>query len=444
MTERIYKDKKFSMLNSIADKCIKKLTDSGVEKSQVKIEAVKKNELCSHTNDIDLYKTGTNYNLEITVIKNAKMGYSCINNIDEDDIANTLEEVVELTANSDIDTSNDISDFAPFKHFQIGEEEFNFSQSVNSLKDFISYVAKKHPYTILREMIIDFHAIKGAFLNSNGRKYNYSSNYYDFLVKFASKKGLKVSSFNTAKLKFRKFPDKLYAQGNIEQLISHSEIMTAQPISDNFIGDVIITPDCFSNILHKITDQLSDSQICSKVSFFSDKLNKSIASDLFYLSVNPVNHYMAENQFITSDGYEAQNKNLIENGILKSFLTTDYSFKKMGIENPKTINMNYVVKNGDNKLSDIIKKVDRGILLYRFSGGHPAQNGDFSGIAKNSFYIENGVVKYPLSETMISGNIFKMLNDIVSISSEVCHSGSYLIPWIQIKDLTVTGNTRNN
>ena len=33
--------------------------------------------------------------------------------------------------------------------------------------------------------------------------------------------------------------------------------------------------------------------------------------------------------------------------------------------------------------------VERGVLLGRFSGGSPSPSGDFSGVAKNSFLIEN-------------------------------------------------------
>ena len=57
----------------------------------------------------------------------------------------------------------------------------------------------------------------------------------------------------------------------------------------------------------------------------------------------------------------------------------------------------------------------------RFSGGMPGVNGDFSGVAKNSFLIENGKVTTPISETMISGNLAEMLNSIIAVSADtVC------------------------
>ena len=55
------------------------------------------------------------------------------------------------------------------------------------------------------------------------------------------------------------------------------------------------------------------------------------------------------------------------------------------------------------------KVIDKGALVNRLSMGSPAANGDFSGVIKNSFLIEDGGLSGALSETMISGNTINML-----------------------------------
>ena len=86
----------------------------------------------------------------------------------------------------------------------------------------------------------------------------------------------------------------------------------------------------------------------------------------------------------------------------------------------------------------MISSIDRGILLSRFSGGSPSDNGDFSGVAKNSYYIEKGKIKYPISETMISGNICQMLHNIKDVSKETINFGSSIYPWIQFSGITIS------
>jgi len=87
----------------------------------------------------------------------------------------------------------------------------------------------------------------------------------------------------------------------------------------------------------------------------------------------------------------------------------------------------------------MIKVVKKGILLQRFSGGSPAANGDFSGVAKNSFYIDDGEVSYPVNETMITGNIIDMFKNIENISTDFVNYGHSILPWIQVCGMSISG-----
>jgi PmbA protein len=79
------------------------------------------------------------------------------------------------------------------------------------------------------------------------------------------------------------------------------------------------------------------------------------------------------------------------------------------------------------------------LLLCRFSGGYPAANGDVSGVAKNSYYIENGEIQYPVNECMVSGNIPAMLMNIAEVSAESVNFGTAIYPWIRFGGLTLSG-----
>jgi len=86
----------------------------------------------------------------------------------------------------------------------------------------------------------------------------------------------------------------------------------------------------------------------------------------------------------------------------------------------------------------MIKNIDKGILLCRFSGGYPSDSGEFSGVAKNSYYIENGQIKHPVIETMISGNISDMFLNISDISNENINFGDVILPWITFNGITIS------
>jgi PmbA protein len=90
---------------------------------------------------------------------------------------------------------------------------------------------------------------------------------------------------------------------------------------------------------------------------------------------------------------------------------------------------------GDTALADLIAAVPRGALVDRLSMGNPAPNGDFSGVIKNSFLIEDGRVGAALAETMITGNVGQMLRDVRAVSRERIDTGSEALPWLRIGGL---------
>ncbi|MBN2439709.1 MAG: hypothetical protein JXJ04_00125 [Spirochaetales bacterium] len=73
------------------------------------------------------------------------------------------------------------------------------------------------------------------------------------------------------------------------------------------------------------------------------------------------------------------------------------------------------------------------------SGGTPNHKGDFSTVAKNSYYIENGKIQYPVNETMITGNIADVFMNILAVSKERINFGSGIFPWVLAGGITVSG-----
>ena len=116
-----------------------------------------------------------------------------------------------------------------------------------------------------------------------------------------------------------------------------------------------------------------------------------------------------------------------------------YFAKKLGKAASPNTTDNYIVENGDTALEDMIKGVKKGLWIGRLSGGHPASNGDFSAVAKNSFLIENGEIKQAVSETMVNGNLKDMLMSISAISKETVADGQTVLPFVAVENLVISG-----
>ncbi|MBD3646856.1 MAG: hypothetical protein HUJ31_05245 [Pseudomonadales bacterium] len=93
---------------------------------------------------------------------------------------------------------------------------------------------------------------------------------------------------------------------------------------------------------------------------------------------------------------------------------------------------------GEQSFDELIKGVSEGILITRFSGGRPNDRGDFSGVAKNSYYIKDGKLQYPIKETTVSGNLVDLLKSVRGVSSERVHFGGSLLPWVCVSGVTAS------
>ena len=187
-----------------------------------------------------------------------------------------------------------------------------------------------------------------------------------------------------------------------------------------------------------ILGNLSDFRLIAGTSLFRDFMNQKIIHDSLSIHSKPLSDNLSGGYFITSDGYKAEDLTIIENGVLQTFLLSLYGSKKTGLQRVSNSGGSLIIDNGETPLEKMIQSVGKGVLLSRFSGGSPSDNGDFSGVAKNSFYIENGIIQYPISETMVSGNIVDMFQKVKHISKEEVNFGDEIFPWVQLEGITVS------
>jgi len=194
---------------------------------------------------------------------------------------------------------------------------------------------------------------------------------------------------------------------------------------------VILDPDPASTILfYPIVHSVNADNVQRKRSVWADKLGQKIAVEQLNVSDNGLLPNGIGSSSFDAEGVPHQKTTVITKGVLKAFLHNSFTAnkeKKKSTGNASRENYsslpilfisNFIVGPGKKKLDDMVSEVDKGIIVRRFSGNVRPDSGEFSGIAKQASYIEKGEVKYALKETMISGNAFQALTNIVDIGSE--------------------------
>lgn len=416
------------------------LLKAGADKAQCVATFTEKHELNVELGEFTLLRTTFDARVGLTAIKDNRRGSTSINKSDDESIDKATGEVLAIAAASAPDEAFDIAESQPHAEFSSGSDSPDLDKMHSSMKHLIQQVKGKYPKLVIMQAIMDFTHSRSCFVNSNNVDFVTNKGVYNCTFIFSSRDEDKVSSFNYTTFSLRDLERDLLECGSLDILFKQStEQIVTKPLEGKFVGDVIITPDCMNDLLFFIERTLSDGPMISGTSIYKDKLGQQIANPMLTLHSRPVSDEICNGYFVTSDGYAAQNSTIIESGVLKSYLLSLYGARKTGLDRAVNMGGAYVVDPGDTSLDHMIKSVERGILLARFSGGYPSDNGDFSGVAKNSYLIENGEIKYPISESMISGNFAEMLKNIKAISKERIDYGFSILPWIQVSGITISG-----
>jgi TldD protein len=120
---------------------------------------------------------------------------------------------------------------------------------------------------------------------------------------------------------------------------------------------------------------------------------------------------------VDDEGNATQETVLIENGILRGYLSDKLSSRLMNMPNtgsgrresyqaiPMPRMTNTYMLNGEDEPADIIKSVKRGLYAVNFGGGQvDITNGKFVFSASEAYLIEDGVVTAPVKGATLVGN----------------------------------------
>lgn len=390
---------------------------------------------------VSMVRTVFTDKVSIKLLKDKRKGSTTLNSFAPDDIKAAVQEAWQAAQSAAPDEAEGIAGLQENLSFTAGDEQPDLDAMYGQLDQLLKDVRQDFPRISFDSIGIEHNFGEKLYANTNGVRLSDRRGLYQLSNMFMAKEGDKTSSFNYFATVYENPSDRVCEQSRVRRLLDESQrqIITEQ-FEGSFSGDVVITPGCLTDILYYVADTyLEDGALISGTSPWKDKIGEKVASPLINFELVAEHPELPGASPLSNDGYVAANMPLIANGVLKNFSLSRYGAARTGLPRSKNSGGTYVLANGETPLEDVIARVERGILMGRFSGGSPSPNGDLSGVAKNSFLIENGKITKPLSEVMISGNLANMLRDTVAVSQERESSGYWLLPWIRVKGVTISG-----
>ena len=426
-------------IKEIARQSLDRLLELGIDKASVQVSRDCQSEMQKEFNGIDLFRDVDTINVEYRVINDDREGIHRFTFSSNEDIKLNVEKVIKLASESNPDKAHGMAPNSTYKN-NFGIDKPDYDGMYNLLSKF--EVEKEQQFPQITETTsIAFYNQDIVYLNNLGSEIEYSNGCYLVFTKFSASHKGKHSSMDYFAFPFTEFPMSLLQLEIFQQKYKDAIQQTQQkPFTGKFTSEVIINPTTFRSLFIGLRGEMQGQSLIDKTSLFQDKLNQKVFNDKLTIkavSEYPefVNKYIHNNEgYLNKDGY------IVEKGVLKNFNIIEYVANKTDFMlNPLPFG-NLIVDGGDIPFNKMVKSVKKGLLINRLSFGAPNKNKDFSGVAKNSYYIENGQIKYPVSEVMISGNLLEMFNNIEEISCERENvSGAVIAPWMKISGVNISG-----
>ena len=200
-----------------------------------------------------------------------------------------------------------------------------------------------------------------------------------------------------------------------------------------------------AGLLGALVQATSGGALYRKSSFLLDSLGAQIFPEHIQVLEDPHTIGAVGSSPFDDEGVKTQKRDVVSNGVLQGYFLSCYSARKLGMQTTGNAGGSHnlsltssLTKRGDN-FAGMLKKMGTGLLVTELMGqGVNYVTGDYSRGA-SGYWVENGVIQYPVEEITIAGNMAEMFKQIVAVGSDTLIRGTKQTGSILIESMTIAG-----
>ncbi|WNZ23222.1 TldD/PmbA family protein [Leptolyngbya sp. NK1-12] len=214
---------------------------------------------------------------------------------------------------------------------------------------------------------------------------------------------------------------------------------------------ILFTAKAADMLWSTVQAALNGKQVVERASPWSDRLTQSVTSNAITISQQP-NAGPFSCPF-DDEGTPTRPITFIQDGVLQLFYTdrsigralssgtTGNGFRPGLGSYPTPGLFNFMVQPGVKTLPELIAGLKTGLVVDQILGGGPGISGDFSVNVDLGFWIEHGEVIGRVKDTMVAGNVYTALKNLVELGGDAEWNGSCYTPSVIVEGLSVTGRS---
>ncbi|WP_159714281.1 metalloprotease PmbA [Blochmannia endosymbiont of Camponotus nipponensis] len=382
--------------------------------------------------------------LDITILRKKRKGNAFSNDLHERAIIRTVEAAADIASYTSPDPYAGIADKELLAFDAMNLDLFHPINLDTKIGVTLASTAEQTALQYDKRIIsteggrFNSHFTTRVFGNSHGMLQSYTSSQYSLSCSVVAASN-DIMEQNYAYTLSRTFHDlhspKWVGQECARRVLDHLNPKKIKTME----SPVLFSAEVATSLFHHLANAIHGDNVCHKSTFLLNDLNKKIFPSWVSIKERPHILKGLGSAPFDSEGVSTLNRTIIEDGILNGWILNSYSARKIGLKSTGHADgiYNWYISHKDLSFMELIRNMHRGLIVTSIMGqGINITTGDYSrGVS--GFWVENGIIQYPVNEIAIAGNLKEMFCNIDSIGCDIetrghIHCGSVLISSMQI------------
>lgn len=259
-----------------------------------------------------------------------------------------------------------------------------------------------------------------------------------------------LSALQNGKLKYRSLHvlagigEDICYENHIRGLIDEVQLGSSEQEITSGKYKVLFKNTIMNTILNKLPSFINQKIVDNKTSFLEGKLDSKIFSDKVTIIEDPLSEKSVGYRIFDDEGTSTQYKEIVKDGVLKTYLvdqktaSQDHIFAT-GNYYGGISTRNMYLKSGDSSFSELVKKLDNGIIINeRISQLSITSNDPSLSFQAYGLLVKNGKIVGGVKPVIVTTSYLDLFNHVCEIGNDFlidnvsAHSPSMIVEDIDI------------
>jgi PmbA protein len=427
---------------------ILKLARKIAEEAEVFSVSAEETPVHFQANHLKAIQSKQSSSISLRIIKNGRLGYAAANG----EIApQKLVEIAAETAQFGMQAKFDFPALRSFREIKIFDpevEKITIDEMIKIGQQLIAPVLSSTP-GIICDAGVSKDTLSIKVINSRGGQAEYKKTTFGMGLSGTLVKDTDMLFVGEGQESCRPLRD---AKAITEVVLLQLELAKKIAAAPTRHMPVIFTPDgAASALIPALMSAFNGKTVLLGASPIGKRLGETVFDPRISMMDDPTIDYAPNSRPCDDEGVPSQRTPLIEDGVVRHFL---YDLQTAGQAKTKSTGSGnrargglmapsasaLVLKPGSASFAEMIRDIKEGLIIEQLMGAEQGNilGGDFSGNVLLGYKIENGEIVGRVKNTMVSGNVYQVLKNIVALGKELKWvGGSLRLPHIYCPSLAV-------